>query len=99
MPAAEVVGKWKSQSDFQGGLGRRLFHNLILPPGPTQEAYASLAGFQVITHGRIGVITEASPIIYDNEMRALLTRESPELASHTKYFGPDLRSIPEPPDK
>jgi|SRR5208337_803130 len=58
MPAAEVVGKWKSQSDFQGGLGRRLFHNLILPPGPTQEAYASLAGFQVITHGRIGVITE-----------------------------------------
>jgi hypothetical protein len=40
-----------------------------------------------------------SPIIYDNEMRALLTRESPELASHTKYFGPDLQSIPEPPDK
>ena len=38
MPAAEVVGKWKSQGDFQGGLGRRLFHNLILPPGPTPEA-------------------------------------------------------------
>ena len=59
IPAAEVVGKWKSQSDFQGGLGRRLFHNLILSPGPTPEAFFYMAGCQVITHGRIGVITEA----------------------------------------
>jgi hypothetical protein len=52
------VGKWKSQGDFQGGLGRRLFHNLILSPGPTLETFSYMAGCQLITHGRIGVITE-----------------------------------------
>jgi hypothetical protein len=52
------VGKWKSRSDSRGGLGRRLFHNLILSPDPTPEALSYMAGWQVITHGRIGVITE-----------------------------------------
>ena len=33
------------------------------------------------------------PIICDDEIRALLIEKSPELASHTKYFGPDLRPI------
>lgn len=39
------------------------------------------------------------PIICDDEMRALLTEKAPKLASHTKYFGPDLRPITEPLDQ
>ena len=58
MPAAEVVGKWKSRSDFQGGTGRRLFHNLSLSPESDCGALPSLAGFQVIMYGRFGVIAE-----------------------------------------
>jgi len=52
------VGKWESRSDFQGGLRRRLFHNLVLCPFRPQKAFSYMAGCQVITHGRIGVITE-----------------------------------------
>ena len=58
MPVAEVVGKWKSRRDFQGGLGRRLFHNLFKCPEWTANVLSPLAGFRVTMNGRIGVTTE-----------------------------------------
>lgn len=69
---------------WNAGYRRGLAEQMFVPPDGSS-----------LKNGQIGKFfaheISTDPIVCDDAMRALLAEKSPELASHTKYFGPDLR--------